>query len=90
MGPDATDPVATLHWTGDSYAIEAIGQRHVWVNGHRIDAVQLMHGDMIEFEEHGPMSRFRLSNVNSAGTAASILEMHFPTRGAVAALCVVA
>lgn len=52
--------VATLRWTGDSYAIETVGKRHVWVNGHRIDVVQLMHGDMIEFEEHGPMSRFRL------------------------------
>ncbi len=58
--PEATEQVATLHWTGESYLIEATGERHVWVNGHQIDALQLMHGDMIEFEEHGPMSRFRL------------------------------
>ena len=58
--PDATEPIAILRWTGDSYTIEAVGQHYVWVNGHRIDAVQLMHGDMIEFEEYGPMSRFRL------------------------------
>ncbi|PSL13587.1 trypsin-like peptidase domain-containing protein [Shimia abyssi] len=57
---DFAERVATLRWAGDSYAIEAAGKRHVWVNGHRIDAVKLMHGDMIEFEEHGPMSRFRL------------------------------
>ena len=58
--PDTADRVAILRWTGDSYALEPAGKRHVWVNGHRIDAVKLMHGDMIEFEEHGPMSRFRL------------------------------
>ena len=58
--PEDAEHVATLHWTGDSYAIEAVDQRLVWVNGHRINSVQLRHGDMIEFEEHGPMSRFRL------------------------------
>ena len=57
---DTAEPVAILQWTGESYALEAVGKRHVWVNGHRIDAMKLMHGDMIEFEEHGPMSRFRL------------------------------
>lgn len=52
--------VATLKWSGESYVIEAAENRNIWVNGHKIDSVQLMHGDMIEFEEHGPMSRFRL------------------------------
>ena len=58
--PAMAERVATLQWTGESYLLEAADKRHVWVNGHRINAVQLMHGDMIEFEEHGPMSRFRL------------------------------
>ena len=53
--PVNAERVATLRWTGESYALEASGARQVWVNGHRIDAVRLMHGDMIEFEEHGPM-----------------------------------
>jgi S1-C subfamily serine protease len=54
------EEVATLRWTGDSYVIQATGERYIWVNGHRINSVLLMHGDMIEFEEHGPMSRYRL------------------------------
>lgn len=55
-----TDLTAVLTWQGDSYRIEAAHGRQVWVNGHKIDSVTLMHGDMIEFEELGPMSRFRL------------------------------
>ncbi|MEP2031386.1 MAG: trypsin-like peptidase domain-containing protein [Paracoccaceae bacterium] len=55
-----SDQVAFLSWDGGSYTIEAVDNRHVWVNGHRISSVHLMHGDMIEFEDHGPMSRFRL------------------------------
>ena len=56
----SAERVATLKWADESYALKAAGTRHVWVNGHSIDEVKLMHGDMIEFEEHGPMSRFRL------------------------------
>ena len=57
---NATDKVATLSWNGDSYVLSAAKHRHVWVNGHEIETVRLMHGDMIEFEAHGPMSRYRL------------------------------
>ncbi|MEM8729229.1 MAG: trypsin-like peptidase domain-containing protein [Pseudomonadota bacterium] len=52
--------VAILRWEDDSYAVEKIGETQVWVNGHKIDTMQLMHGDMIEFGTHGPMCRFRL------------------------------
>ncbi|WP_108835946.1 trypsin-like peptidase domain-containing protein [Tateyamaria sp. Alg231-49] len=57
---DDLDLVAVLKWDRDTYSIEGVGGKSVWVNGHRIDAVHLMHGDMIEFDAHGPMARFRL------------------------------
>jgi S1-C subfamily serine protease len=59
-GSEGPDCIAFLTWTQGSYRIEAPSGRHVWVNGHQIEAVELMHGDMIEFEEKGPMARFRL------------------------------
>lgn len=54
------EQVAVLKWDRDSYSIEGIGDKPVWVNGHKINALHLMHGDMIEFDVHGPMARFRL------------------------------
>lgn len=57
---NAPDQVATLTWANDSYIVDAIGDQHVWVNGHQIKSMPLMHGDMIEFEDFGPMSRFRI------------------------------
>ena len=68
---EETDQIALFSWDGNSYTIEAVDHRHIWVNGHRIKSVRLMHGDMIEFEEHGPMSRFRLC------------DQSFPTRWSV-------
>lgn len=58
--PDGVNQIAALRWSDDSYTLDALENRHVWVNGHRIKSVQLMHGDMIEFEDYGPMCRFRL------------------------------
>ncbi len=54
------DLVARLHRAEDTYEIEALEGRPVWVNGARVTARKLKHRDMIEFGETGPLSRFRL------------------------------
>jgi S1-C subfamily serine protease len=54
------DDLATMKWSKDSYSIEALPDRSIWVNGRKIGSISLLHGDMIEFGEHGPMSRYRL------------------------------
>ena len=56
------DDLATLTWTENSYSIDAPADRSLWVNGRKVGSVGLLHGDMIEFGEHGPMSRYRLCN----------------------------
>ncbi len=52
------DLVARLHRAEDTYEIEALEGRPVWVNGVRVTAQKLEHRDMIEFGEIGPLSRF--------------------------------
>ena len=52
--------IARLHPAKGSYEIEATETRPVWVNGVRVTEQRLKHGDMIEFCETGPMSRFCL------------------------------
>jgi len=54
------DLVARLHRAEDTYEIEALEGRPVWVNGVRITAQKLENRDMIEFGETGPLSRFCL------------------------------
>ena len=54
------DLVARLHRAGDTYEIEALEGRPVWVNGVRVTTRKLKHRDMIEFGESGPLSRFLL------------------------------
>lgn len=52
--------IARLHAAGDTYEIEAAEDKYVWVNGDRVTARRLENGDMIEFGETGPLSRFCL------------------------------
>jgi len=52
--------VARLHRANGSYEIEAPEGQPVWVNRERVAARRLHHGDMIEFGETGPVSRFRI------------------------------
>ena len=59
-GDPRDDLVARLHRAEDTYEIEAPEDLPVWVNGTRVTARLLEHGDMIEFGETGPLSRFRL------------------------------
>jgi S1-C subfamily serine protease len=60
--PDALPVSATLIWDQDSYRIDAQSNQSIWVNGHKAGTVHLKHGDMIEFEERGPMTRYRLGD----------------------------
>ena len=59
-GEPRDDLLARLHRAKDSYRIEALEGQPVWVNGVRATARQLVHHDMIEFGETGPLSRFCL------------------------------
>ncbi len=60
-GGDASeDVVARLRRAGASYEIEAAPGRAIWINRRRVERATLAHGDMIEFGETGPISRFRL------------------------------
>ncbi len=54
------DPVARLHRAENSYVIEAIEGRPLWVNGQRVSSRLLANHDTIEFGENGPMSRYNL------------------------------
>ncbi|WP_171236395.1 trypsin-like peptidase domain-containing protein [Ruegeria sp. HKCCA6837] len=60
--PPHDNDIATLQWADDGYAITVSAGRNVWVNGQEISSTLLVHGDMIEFGEKGPMSRYRLCN----------------------------
>ena len=56
----APETIARFHQVGNSYEIEATEGRQLWVNGRRIQISKLQYGDVIEFGETGPLSRFRL------------------------------
>lgn len=51
---------AWLRWSGETYEIEALPKTNIWVNGRKVGSAHLIHGDMIEFGEVGPMCRYRL------------------------------
>ncbi len=52
--------VARLHRSGDSYEIEALEEKPLWINGERVESKQLQPRDLIEFGDKGPLSRYRL------------------------------
>jgi len=56
---DSTDPIAVLHRSGESYEIETVSDRAVWINGEKSRNQLLNSGDLIEIK-HGPVVRFRL------------------------------
>lgn len=51
---------AKMTWSEGTYEIEALSESDIWVNRHKITTAHLVHGDIIEFGDYGPMSRFRL------------------------------
>ncbi len=52
--------VARLRRAGVSYKIKALPGRSIWVNGELAAKKKLEHGDVIEFDDTGPLTRFRL------------------------------
>ena len=63
LGPDSSRsgaPVAVLRWTGRNYIILALEESRIWINGQPVGERILQPGDMIEFGQTGPLSRFRL------------------------------
>ncbi|UWR12425.1 S1 family peptidase [Sulfitobacter mediterraneus] len=59
---DKTGARADLSWSTDTYEMKAQSNADIWVNGRKVGTAHLMQGDMLEFGEDGPMSRFRLCN----------------------------
>ncbi|GMG82441.1 hypothetical protein LNKW23_16540 [Paralimibaculum aggregatum] len=53
-------PCARFHQAGRSYVLDAVGEAVLWVNRVPLRERHLHHGDMIEFGEQGPLSRFEL------------------------------
>lgn len=65
FGPDprhAGDnaPIARLHWTGTAFVLQTLNSVPLWVNGRATREHPLRQGDVIEFGQTGPLSRFRL------------------------------
>ncbi|KUJ82312.1 trypsin-like peptidase domain-containing protein [Ruegeria profundi] len=60
--PPHDNDVAALQWAGDGYSITAFSGNKIWVNGRLVSSERLGHGDMIEFGEKGPMTRYRICN----------------------------
>lgn len=58
------EKVARLCRLGSSYEIEAAPGHAMWVNGARVEKKELSHGDVVEFGDKGPLSRFRLFGTN--------------------------
>ena len=56
----ADDAIAWIRRVDDGYALKGLGDRRVWVNGREFQAGQLIHKDIVEFGETGPLSRFWL------------------------------
>ncbi len=57
-GKPADDVFARIHWTGDAHVIEKCGDAVLWVNRKNVGTRRLQHHDVIEFGEHGPISRY--------------------------------
>ncbi len=56
----ASTEIARLARHTDTYEIEANEGEQLWINGQPQDKKILRHGDMIEFGERGPVSRYNL------------------------------
>ncbi|MBT4934124.1 MAG: trypsin-like peptidase domain-containing protein [Rhodospirillaceae bacterium] len=60
QGETRDGTIARLHGIEGSYEIEALEEGIVRVNKKPVTSQMLKHGDMIEFGDAGPLSRFRL------------------------------
>lgn len=57
---DKSTTVATLTFANGTYLVEADPSHPIWVNGRQVASSELIDGDIIEFGEKGPLSRYRL------------------------------
>ncbi len=55
-----SDIIAKFHRSDAGYVLEATDKDTIWVNGRAAGVRPLSNGDMIEFGDDGPLSRFRL------------------------------
>ncbi len=66
VSQDEIDPesgavdIASLTYQNGTYKIESQAGDPLWVNGRKVDSSELIDGDIIEFGEKGPLSRYRL------------------------------
>lgn len=51
---------ASLHWDGQHHTITTGAGQAIWVNRRKVPFARLRSGDVIEFGEAGPISRYRL------------------------------
>lgn len=56
----ASDAIARFRRVGSTFDVEATGIVQLWVNGRETRHATLEYGDVIEFGETGPLSRFRI------------------------------
>ena len=61
---DVATLVARFRHKETTYEIEAPSGQSIWVNGNQVEKKLLSHGDVVEFGETGPLSRFRLYDAN--------------------------
>lgn len=71
---DDSELIAHLRRSGETFEIEATGNRTIWVNGQAISSALLKHQDMIEFCDTGPMSRYVIFQ-NGQSPHATITEV---------------
>lgn len=60
VGAQDGSVLARLHRSSKTYEIESVGDHPIWINRTRLTAQALKPGDVIEFGESGPISRFCL------------------------------
>jgi len=63
-GESSDGLIARIHVINDAYDIEALDTTVIRVNRQPISSAKLENGDMIEFGDAGPLSRFRLYQRN--------------------------
>lgn len=52
--------IATLTFENGTYRVDTNASHRLWVNGRQVTSSELIDGDIIEFGEKGPLSRYRL------------------------------
>ena len=59
-GEPPQDAIVRLESADGTYNLQTTSEAKVWINGREVTSSQLVHEDIIEFGEKGPLSRFKL------------------------------